>query len=371
MRTGRDLAASEITRTPTAIPTTWCMPRTASGTTISRPGSPPPPIPVSTSTWPSSAAVSPGCTAAYTYLKERPDARVLIFDNHPIFGGEARQNEFLVDGHRLWGPQGSTGAVWPIEWAEKIGMHSHLWEELGLPLEFEWQEARNSQLKIPMDTYSPMHPAWEADRSWLVRGWPRNGGQSLVEPFQGRAVRRPHQARPDLDGAVPPAAGTGGLGAVAGLDDLQGVHRPGNGHRQSARRRVSQPLRRGDGLRSRHGRHLRLPGIQFHPAGREPVRAHARQRRPDGLYSPGKFPRRQYRHSQAHRPAADSGCVRRRRHPLPSAVQPGQLAVARQRGPAGADAARRPGRRCASRGRARQRRPCAVDLSQGRRNAQG
>jgi spermidine dehydrogenase len=31
----------------------------------------------------------------------------LVIDNHPIFGGEAKRNEFLVDGHRLIGHQGS------------------------------------------------------------------------------------------------------------------------------------------------------------------------------------------------------------------------------------------------------------------------
>ena len=91
-----------------------------------------------------------GVTAAYTYLTEKPDARVLIFDNHSIFGGEARHNEFEVDGYRLWGPQGSTGAVWPLDAAKKIEMYSHLWDELGLPSEFEWQEPKNSELKIPM-----------------------------------------------------------------------------------------------------------------------------------------------------------------------------------------------------------------------------
>ena len=66
-----------------------------------------------------------GVAAAYTYLKEQPDARVLIFDNHGMFGGEARQNEFDVDGYKLWAPQGSTGAVWPLEDSKKIGMYSH------------------------------------------------------------------------------------------------------------------------------------------------------------------------------------------------------------------------------------------------------
>ena len=85
-----------------------------------------------------------------------------------MFGGEARQNEFEVDGYRLWGPQGSNGAVWPLDGAKKIGMYSDLWGELDLPTELEWQEATNSDLKIPEDIYSPMHLTWEeTDLGWF------------------------------------------------------------------------------------------------------------------------------------------------------------------------------------------------------------
>ena len=109
-----------------------------------------------------------GISAAYTYLKSQPDARILILENHAMFGGEARQNEFEVDGYRLWGPQGSNGAVWPLDGAKKIGMYSDLWGELDLPTELEWQEANNSDLKIPEDIYSPMHLTWEeTDLGWF------------------------------------------------------------------------------------------------------------------------------------------------------------------------------------------------------------
>jgi spermidine dehydrogenase len=112
-----------------------------------------------------------GCTAAYTFLKEKPGSKILILENHQMFGGEARQNEFEVDGYTLWGPQGSTGAVWPLDEARKIGMYSELWGELGLPMEFEWQEVKNSTVKIPMDTYSPMHLTWEGtDLGWFFDG---------------------------------------------------------------------------------------------------------------------------------------------------------------------------------------------------------
>ena len=123
-----------------------------------------------------------GIVTAYTYLKHSPDARIIIFDNHDMFGGEARMNEFEVDGYKLWGPQGSTGAVWPLDGAKKIGMYSHFWEELGLPTEFEWQEATNSELKIPYDAYSPMHLTWEG----TDLGWFHEGHKMAVNPWKNR-----------------------------------------------------------------------------------------------------------------------------------------------------------------------------------------
>ena len=123
-----------------------------------------------------------GCTAAYTYLKHKPDARVLILDNHDMFGGEARQNEFEVDGYRLWAPQGSTGAVWPLSAAKRIEMYSPIWDELGLPQSFEWQESKQSKLKIPYDNYSPMHLTWEG----TDLGWFHDGHPMAVNPWSNR-----------------------------------------------------------------------------------------------------------------------------------------------------------------------------------------
>ena len=49
-----------------------------------------------------------GLAAALFFLRQSdPDAKCLILENHPIFGGEAKQNEFLVDGKRLIAHQGS------------------------------------------------------------------------------------------------------------------------------------------------------------------------------------------------------------------------------------------------------------------------
>lgn len=49
-----------------------------------------------------------GLAAALFFLRQAGNHRkVLVLDNHPIFGGEAKRNEFVVDGHRLIAHQGS------------------------------------------------------------------------------------------------------------------------------------------------------------------------------------------------------------------------------------------------------------------------
>ncbi|WP_019531375.1 NAD(P)-binding protein [Dasania marina] len=105
-----------------------------------------------------------GLMTAYTFLKEK-GGKVLIIENHPIFGGEGKQNEFEVDGYRLHAPQGSNGTLWPPEEAEKAGFFYHpVWHELGLPgkdspeaFKFIYKaEGTNKELKFSEDNYDAM-----------------------------------------------------------------------------------------------------------------------------------------------------------------------------------------------------------------------
>ncbi len=48
-----------------------------------------------------------GLSAAHFFLKEKPDARILIIENHDDFGGHAKRNEFRVGGRLLLGHGGS------------------------------------------------------------------------------------------------------------------------------------------------------------------------------------------------------------------------------------------------------------------------
>ncbi|MGH9328374.1 MAG: NAD(P)-binding protein [Terriglobia bacterium] len=47
--------------------------------------------------------------AAALFLKKYAGSKLkcLVLEDHPVFGGEAKRNEFIVDGHRIMGPQGS------------------------------------------------------------------------------------------------------------------------------------------------------------------------------------------------------------------------------------------------------------------------
>jgi spermidine dehydrogenase len=48
-----------------------------------------------------------GLAAAYFYRRARPQARILVLDNHDDFGGHAKRNEFTVDGRLVIGYGGS------------------------------------------------------------------------------------------------------------------------------------------------------------------------------------------------------------------------------------------------------------------------
>lgn len=97
-----------------------------------------------------------GLSAAWAFRNESPGGRCLVLDNHPIFGGEAKENEFVVDGVRLVAPQGSNQFGVPREGSG--GLTDRIWTDLGLPREFAFEEldASAGELRIPLDNYAHM-----------------------------------------------------------------------------------------------------------------------------------------------------------------------------------------------------------------------
>jgi spermidine dehydrogenase len=98
-----------------------------------------------------------GIIAAYEFRKARPQARCLVLDNHRVFGGEAKQNQIVVDGVTLTGPQGSNDAVIP----QRDNSYQHvvgLWDEIGLPRHFDFVQPSgvDPALRFARDNYYPM-----------------------------------------------------------------------------------------------------------------------------------------------------------------------------------------------------------------------
>src|SRR6266536_4492330 len=68
--------------------------------------------------------------AAALFFQRQAGARLksLVLENHPIFGGEAKQNEFLVDGQRLIAHQGS--AIHQLQYP--YSFLAHFYDSIGL-----------------------------------------------------------------------------------------------------------------------------------------------------------------------------------------------------------------------------------------------
>ena len=89
-----------------------------------------------------------GLAAALTFQKQAGKGKTcLVLDNHPIFGGEAKRNEFLVDGHRLIAHQGS--AFFPVPYPHSF--IAHFYESIGLRTpRLEYQKWSGPAPEIPL-----------------------------------------------------------------------------------------------------------------------------------------------------------------------------------------------------------------------------
>ena len=103
-----------------------------------------------------------GLGAAYEFKKVmKPGHTCLILENHPVFGGESKRNEFIVNGQRLIGPQGSNGFSIPDLGAvedDYAAGDARYYSELGVPRDFtyrRWDSSR-TPMKFGRDNYGCM-----------------------------------------------------------------------------------------------------------------------------------------------------------------------------------------------------------------------
>jgi spermidine dehydrogenase len=89
-----------------------------------------------------------GLAAALFYQRQAGrNAKCLVLENHPIFGGEAKQNEFLVDGKRLIAHQGS--AIYQLH--EPQTFLARFYDSIGLTApKLTYQKWAGPQPEIPL-----------------------------------------------------------------------------------------------------------------------------------------------------------------------------------------------------------------------------
>jgi spermidine dehydrogenase len=101
-----------------------------------------------------------GIGAAYKFHKQFGDSKkCLILENHPVFGGEAKQNEFDVDGYRLYGPQGSNDFAPPGK--QDDSLIADIYRDTGLPFEYKLvkQDLGKTKLRTPLEHFYGVY--WE------------------------------------------------------------------------------------------------------------------------------------------------------------------------------------------------------------------
>jgi len=139
-----------------------------------------------------------GLAAAHFYSKHRPDAKILILDNHDDFGGHAKRNEFHVDGHLLLANGGTYAIESPFPYSPQA---RGLLDELGIdPVALarkcdrpDYYKGLGGAVFFDKETFG---------RDSLVRNYPARWGESSRDPkrwrdFAARAPLSP-RAREDL-----------------------------------------------------------------------------------------------------------------------------------------------------------------------------
>ena len=85
--------------------------------------------------------------AAAVFFQKRAGGRCLVLDNHPIFGGEAKRNEFDVDGRRVVAHQAS--AMFPVP--KQGGYVASFYEMIGMDRShFDYEQWSGPQPEMPL-----------------------------------------------------------------------------------------------------------------------------------------------------------------------------------------------------------------------------
>jgi spermidine dehydrogenase len=159
-----------------------------------------------------------GLAAALFFLRKGGKNRTcLVLDNHPIFGGEAKRNEFMVDGRRLMAHQGS--AVFFVQYPHSF--LARFYDSIGLTTpRLQYQKWAGPAKEMPLSktpydmvgsepaTYGLYFGAKFGQKPgmWLVDPWKKKlegapiSGTARAELLKWRAGPQQEEKRPKYFG---------------------------------------------------------------------------------------------------------------------------------------------------------------------------
>jgi spermidine dehydrogenase len=123
-----------------------------------------------------------GLAAALFFQRQAgPGMKCLILENHPIFGGEAKQNEFLVDNQRLIAHQGS--AIYQLQYPHSF--LAHFYDSIGLKVpKLTYQKWAGTQPEFPLSRtpYEAVGLQHGQYGFWFGAKFGQNPGRLLIDP---------------------------------------------------------------------------------------------------------------------------------------------------------------------------------------------
>ncbi len=151
-----------------------------------------------------------GLATALYCQQHAPKAKCLVLENHPIFGGEAKRNEFVVDGHRLMAPQGSDHFDTPQPGSAMAGFYASVGVDA---TKFEYQSWQSSSPEIPVGrSFEDIRPPYgiyfganfsQQHGMWLIDPWGKKlAGAPMPETMRNQILKyrqlgaMPGQAHP-------------------------------------------------------------------------------------------------------------------------------------------------------------------------------
>ena len=110
------------------------------------------------------------------------DKKCLVLDNHPIFGGEAKRNEFLVDGHRLTAHQGS--AIFQVQYPHSF--IARFYESIGMNmpvLKYQSWSGNSPEIPLAHTPYELVDSAPATYGFYFGSKFGQRPGMCLIDPW--------------------------------------------------------------------------------------------------------------------------------------------------------------------------------------------